>query len=172
MLHQVVELDLPEYRRITRSMRTLMELSSFRNLHKHQTIIVCGCGESLRAITKRPNCITIGVNDIGRLFTPNYLLVCDYQYCFDSERWDYVNYSLAQYCFTPLPYLQLTHKCVVRFPCGTYAGTDLSSHKPLHYADTSLYMALCLAAYMGGNPIGVTVEKTRVEQATAPHHGM
>lgn len=44
--------------------------AEFRDFHKDETIIVCGCGESLHELTD-PGCfITIGVNDVGRLFDP------------------------------------------------------------------------------------------------------
>src|SRR5436309_12862499 len=38
-------------------------------------ILVCGCGESLNTLGDASRTVTIGVNDVGRLFDPTYLLV-------------------------------------------------------------------------------------------------
>jgi hypothetical protein len=52
-------------------------LAGFRNRHRGRTIVVCGCGPSLNDFTEPDRFITIGVNDVGRLFDPTYLVVVD-----------------------------------------------------------------------------------------------
>ena len=52
-----------------------LSLDSFKGVHHGDTIIVCGCGESLNLLELPEQAITIGVNDVGRRFTPNYLVV-------------------------------------------------------------------------------------------------
>ena len=50
-------------------------LAAFHNIHAGETLIVCGCGESLNDLAHPAQYITIGVNDVGRRFQPNYLVV-------------------------------------------------------------------------------------------------
>jgi hypothetical protein len=46
-------------------------LSPFHAAHSGETILVCGCGASALELAARPRPLTIGVNDIGRLFDPD-----------------------------------------------------------------------------------------------------
>ena len=43
-------------------------LAGFRGAHAGETILVCGCGSSLKGLKDPSRFITIGVNDIERLF--------------------------------------------------------------------------------------------------------
>ena len=61
-------------------------LASFQNIHKGETIIVCGCGESLNDLAHPERFITIGVNDVGRLFDPTYLVVLNPRNQFKEDR--------------------------------------------------------------------------------------
>jgi hypothetical protein len=47
-------------------------LASFCGAHACGSIIVCACGESLNTPTKPERFVTIGVNDVGRKFDPDY----------------------------------------------------------------------------------------------------
>jgi hypothetical protein len=132
-----------------------MELSSFKDLHRNEKTIVCGCGESAATLTCPQRFVTIGISDVGRLFHPKYLLVANYEYQYSGDRFEYIANSQAEYCFTPLRYLNLSHENVVRFKCGEFAGTDLSRGDVLPCTGTSAYMALCLAVHMGANPLGL-----------------
>jgi hypothetical protein len=133
-------------------MRTL---SSFKNIHRGEKIVVCGCGESLNDFVNPENFITIGVNDVGRLFQPNYLLVANYKHQFHGDRFHYVETSQAEFLFTHLWDTDLPHPNVVKFRHGTLNGTDFSNPDVLHYTNTSVYMALCLAVHMGASCIGL-----------------
>jgi hypothetical protein len=53
----------------------MKNVGSFKDIHKGADIIVCGCGESLNELKNPERFITIGVNDVGCLFNPNYLVV-------------------------------------------------------------------------------------------------
>jgi spore maturation protein CgeB len=132
-------------------MKTLAE---FRNLHQGSTIVVCGCGESLNELTEPAQFFTIGVNDVGRRFDPDYLVVVNPRNQFSGDRFNYVESSKASYLFTQLD-LGLSHENVVRFDLGTHGGTDLSDPNVLHYTQNSPYVALCLAVHMGARRIGV-----------------
>jgi hypothetical protein len=83
------------------------------------------------------------------------LLVANRQDQFTGDRFTYVNNSKAKYFFTPIPELAVGNPNVVRFRQGSCNGTDFSNPDVLHYASTSIYMALCLAVHMGANPIGL-----------------
>jgi len=129
-------------------------LAGFRNRHQGSTIIVCGCGESLNELTEPSRFITIGVNDVGRRFHPDYLVVVNPRSQFSGDRFSYVESSKSSYLFTQLD-LGLSRENVIRFTLGTYEGTDLSDPNTLNYTQNSPYVALCLAVHMGATRIGV-----------------
>lgn len=128
-------------------------LASFRNCHPDGTILVCGCGPSLNDLELPQRCITIGVNDVGRRFQPDYLVVVNPRNQFKSDRFHYVESSQAKFIFTQLD-LALNIP-IVRFQLGQYGGTDLSNPETLHYTRNSPYVAVCLAAQMGARRIGL-----------------
>lgn len=133
------------------SMRTLAD---FHNLHAGSTIVVCGCGESLNELTEPERFITIGVNDVGRKFQPNYLVVVNPRDQFTGDRFTFVENSKADYLFTQLD-LGLARESVITFNLGINGGTDLSDPSVLHYTQNSPYVALCLAVHMGASRIGL-----------------
>ncbi|HEX7028074.1 MAG TPA: glycosyltransferase [Gammaproteobacteria bacterium] len=136
-------------------MNIFPEFAGFRNAHKGSRVIVCGCGESLNALKDwRPECITIGVNDVGRLFGPDYLVVLNQKNQFSRERYAYVENSRAKAVFSQC-HLPLKHSKLVRFGLGKYGGTDLDDRFTLPYTRNSPYVAVCLAAYMGADYIGL-----------------
>ena len=129
-------------------------LADFRNRHQGATVVVCGCGESLNELTEPARFVTIGVNDVGRRFDPDYLVVVNPRSQFSGDRFNYVESSKASYLFTQLD-LGLSRENVVRFDLGAHGGTDLSDPNVLHYTQNSPYVALCLAAHLGARRIGV-----------------
>ena len=129
-------------------------LSRFQNIHKDKTIIICGCGESLKELQGPERFITIGVNDVGRQFDPTYLVVVNPRHQFKNDRFQYVETSRAQAVFTQLD-LGVKHPQVVRFTLGKRNGTDISNPNTLPYTQNSPYVALCLAAHMGAKCIGL-----------------
>jgi len=129
-------------------------LADFHNIHDGSTIIVCGCGESLNELTEPERFITIGVNDVGRRFHPNYLVVVNPRDQFSGDRFSYVESSEADFIFTQLD-LGLARNNVVTFNLGTNGGTDLSVPNVLHHTQNSPYVALCLAVHAGARRIGI-----------------
>ena len=77
-------------------------LASFQNIHQNETIVVCGCGESLNELENPERFITIGVNDVGRKFQPNYLVVVNPKSQFSGDRFRFVETTKAEYIFTQL----------------------------------------------------------------------
>src|ERR1039458_1150759 len=74
----------------------------FRDYHSGETILVCGCGTSVSQILAPERHITIGVNHIGRLFDPDYLVVLNPRYQFTLDRFRYVEESRARAVFSQL----------------------------------------------------------------------
>lgn len=129
-------------------------LASFQNRHNADTIIVCGCGESLNDLNHPERFITIGVNDVGRRFDPTYLVVLNPRHQFTNDRFHYVRTSRARTVFTQLD-LGIDHPNIVKFKLGKNGGTDLSDPNTLPYTQNSPYVALSLAAHMGAKHIGL-----------------
>jgi hypothetical protein len=129
-------------------------LASFSNVHAGGTILVCGCGQSLNQLERPEEFITIGVNDVGRKFQPDYLVVVNPPHQFTGDRFRYVESSQAKFIFTQLD-LGLAKDNVVKFSLGTQGGTDFSNSDALNYTQNSPYVALCLAIHMGARRIGL-----------------
>ncbi len=132
----------------------MKNLAQFQNIHQTASIVVCGCGESLNDFNSPERFITIGVNDVGRKFQPNYLVVVNPRQQFSGDRFSYVETSEAEYIFTQLD-LNLRHKNVVKFKLGTLGGTDFFNPTSLDYTNNSPYIALNLAILMGAKRIGL-----------------
>jgi len=133
----------------------LRTLSSFQNIHAADRIVVCGCGSSLNDFHQPERFVTIGVNDVGRLFQPKYLLVVDPKDRFKNDRFHYVETSQAEYLFTQIADLGVLHPNIVKFRLGEKNGTSFSDPNVLHYSVVTPYMALYLAALMGSKCIGI-----------------
>ena len=130
-------------------------LADFRARHAGATIIVCGCGPSLNLLTTPERFITIGVNDVGRLFDPTYLVVLNRRSQFSGDRFKYVEQSRAKALFTQLADSIKSQAPIVPFRLGKYRGTDLSDPAALPYTKNSPYVAVCLALHMGARRIGL-----------------
>jgi glycosyltransferase involved in cell wall biosynthesis len=132
----------------------LRGLDAYRNAHAGETLVVCGCGPSLTTLAHPERYVTIGVNDVGRLFDPTYLVVVNPRTQFREGRFRHVEQSGARALFTQLP-LGRVRPSVVRFRLGRYGGTEPDADDVLHYTQNSPYVAVCLAAYMGAARIGL-----------------
>src|SRR5262245_2050327 len=86
----------------------------FRKRHAGETIIVCGCGASLKTLPIPAGCVTIGTNDVGRLFDPDYLVVVNPPAQLHPDRWRFVAQSRAKAVFSQLD-LSLQHAPLVKF---------------------------------------------------------
>lgn len=122
--------------------------------HAGESIIVCGCGSSLTPEVAQFGLTTIGVNDVGRLFDPTYLVVVNPARQFRGDRFNFVRQSRAQALFTQLD-LGPVAPPVVRFRLGRHGGTDIGPEAVLHHTQNSPYVAVSLAAWMGARRIGL-----------------
>lgn len=133
-------------------------IGRYRDLHPGADILVCGCGPSLLELEDPARHITIGVNDVGRLFDPTYLVVLNPRAQFKGDRFRYVAESNARALFTQLD-LGPVRPPVVKFRLGRYGGTDAGTDDALDdrldYTQNSPYVAVCLAARMGATRIGL-----------------
>ena len=128
-------------------------LRAFKGIHSGETILVCGCGSSLAQVIAPERTITIGVNDVGRLFDPDYLVVVNPRTQFSAGRFAYIEHSRAKAIFTQLD-LGIKHPNVVRIRLGQRAGTEFANPDVLPFTRNSPYPALCLAIHMGARRIG------------------
>ena len=130
------------------------EFKDFRGFHAGETLLVCGCGSSLSRVVAPERLVTIGVNDVGRLFHPDYLVVLNPRQQFSGDRFRYVEQSRARAVFSQLE-LGISHPHQVRLRLGRRGGTDFSDPTVLPHTRNSPYPALCLAVHMGARRIGL-----------------
>ena len=136
-------------------------LSGFAGCHSGATIIVCGCGTSLTAEVAeqaaRHGWVTIGVNDVGRLFTPDYLVVLNPPRQFRGDRFAHVRDSQARALFTQLTpqVLGPVNPPLVQITLGANGGTEIGPDGSLPHTQNSPYVAVCLAVLMGATRIGL-----------------
>jgi hypothetical protein len=133
-----------------------MQFKDFENFHRDDTIIVCGLGESVSLLDNPDSRITIGVNDIGRLFHPTYLLNVNNVSQYKGDRFSYVESTQAKFLFTHDPPQQFGVKIpIVKFEIQRErGGVEIVNGKVPHYLNTP-YMGVVLAAYMGASRIGL-----------------
>jgi hypothetical protein len=128
-------------------------IDAYRDVHAGASVIVGGCGPTLRDLIAGEEAITIGVNDVGRLFDPTYLVVVNPRAQFKGDRFRFVEQSNARALFTQVD-LGVVKPPVVRFKLGRYGGVEPDGDT-LHYTQNSPYVAVCLAAHMGAKRIGL-----------------
>jgi hypothetical protein len=133
----------------------LETLAGFSGLHRGATIVVCGCGPSLNDLPLPPASISIGVNDVGRRFDPDYLVVVNPPAQFPPDRRRAIEESRARAVFTQYPDWRLERARRTPIVLGAYGGTDFADKAVLHFTRNSPYVALCLAVKMGAARIGL-----------------
>jgi glycosyltransferase involved in cell wall biosynthesis len=146
-------------------------IEAYRDRHSGAKFVVCGCGGSLSGFEPPPGTVTIGVNDMGRAFDPDYLLVLNGPAQFSAERFRHIRDSGARAIFSHLD-LGLAPGRVVRFRLGRMGGTDAPPPGRLHHARNSPYAAVHLAVLMGAariGLIGVDFTDDHFFSATGPH---
>ena len=133
----------------------LGRVEAFERCHDGGAIVVCGCGASVAGFTDPHRFITIGVNDVGRQFHPDYLLVVDPPHSFKHDRFRHIEDTRAEYLFTQRTDLAIDHPGIVRFKLGEKFGTGVPPPGRLHYSVITPYIATGLAAHMGARWIGL-----------------
>jgi len=137
-----------------------MLYQSFKDKHEGSKMIVAGLGESTMLLSDLSSSVlTMGVNDIGRLFTPTYTVVVNDNKSFNEERWKYIETCESNAIFTHIKHvsdqLPVKHQDrVVTVTLGRYGGTDLNKVS-VDFTSNSPYVACVIAAYMGVTEIGL-----------------
>lgn len=132
-------------------------LASFRNLRQFQSIVVCGSGGLLAAVDRPDRFITIGVNDGGHLFHPDYLVVI-YGREPLHDRFCYVETSQARWIFTQRIKFGATHPHIANVRLVSGDGTDSRVAETLPFSRERLvipHAAVCLALHSGAQNIGL-----------------
>jgi len=131
-----------------------MEYKEFKNKHAGEKIMVVGCGVSTETLTNPQDYTIIGVNDLSRLFVPNYLVVLNDKTSFPAERWKWIGETTCPHIFTHIKGLAVTEEQRVVVQLGRYGGHDLEK-EAVDYTSNSTYVACIIAAYMGASKIGL-----------------
>jgi hypothetical protein len=134
--------------------KIIKKLSDFMSKHPESKIVVCGCGMSLLTFKEHSSdFITIGVNDVSKLFTPTYLVVTDSPMRFGEKRRAEVNASGANYLFTCAKGWR--HPNLVSFELGKKGGKLLDAPNHIDHFVNSPYVAVGLAYKLGARNIGL-----------------
>lgn len=132
------------------------DFAAWRGRHAGESVLVCGCGESAALLAAKPGCVVIGVNDLGRRWHPDYLVLVNPASQFTPERWAVVRQTQARAVFTQLADPGLPAGVPVwRFRLGRPAGTDEPPPDALHHTRNSPYVAVQLALHLGARRIGL-----------------
>lgn len=124
---------------------------------KGETFIIAGCGASLNFYTDFSKYYVIGVNDIERILTPDFLVVVNEVRTFTRGRWDYVRDSLSPVIFShlnnPGPITRNSH--LVKINIGERNQPNLDRIDRVDYTMNSPYMAAIIAYQLGAKKIGM-----------------
>lgn len=135
--------------------RTVITLKSLRNILKGEHIIVCGLAPSMLELENPQDYWTIGVNDIGRLFTPDFLIVINTSSTIRGERWEQVQ-KANPWCFVShYNFPDVQHKYYVQFKLGTFGKARLFDEHIMDHSNNSPYVGVILAALLGASKIGL-----------------
>lgn len=117
-------------------------------------IIVCGLGTSLSLLAKPNDFITIGVNDIERMFTPTFLLLANVRTEFPKSRFYFIEHTKAKEVFSCYPVF-VDNIEEVAYRLGDYRKADIDSDKGIDYSVVSTYIATIIAYRLGAKNIGI-----------------
>jgi len=134
------------------------------SLHPHyinkfigETFIVAGCGSSLNYYSDFSKYYVIGVNDIDRILTPDFLVVVNDFRTFMRGRWEYVQNTLSPVIFThldnPGPIVRSSH--IAKVKIGSRNSPNLDNLTVVDYTMNSPYMAAIIAYQLGAKKIGM-----------------
>lgn len=122
-----------------------------------ETFIIAGCGTSLKYYNDFSKYFVIGVNDIERILTPDFLVVVNDYRTFTRGRWDYVRESLSPVIFThldnPGPITRASN--ISKIKIGGRNNPNLEDLTKVDYTMNSPYMAAIIAYQLGARKIGM-----------------
>lgn len=122
-----------------------------------ESFIVAGCGESINSFDDFSDFFVIGVNDIERILTPDFLVVVNDYRTFMRGRWEWVRESLSPVIFShldnPGPITRKDH--LVKISLGERNILNLDRKERVDHTMNSPYMAAIIAYQMGAKKIGI-----------------
>lgn len=124
---------------------------------KGETFIVAGCGSSLNYFTDFSKYYVIGVNDIERILTPDFLVVVNDIRTFARGRWEFVRDSVSPVIFShldnPGPLTRSGHLAKVKV--GERNQLRLDQFQSVDHTMNSPFMAAIIAYQLGAKKIGL-----------------
>lgn len=125
--------------------------------YKGSSFIVAGCGTSLNFYSDFSKYFVIGVNDIERILTPDFLIVVNDIKTFMRGRWEYVKTSLSPVIFShmddPGPIDRSAH--LVKLKIGKRDNPNLDQFDTVDHTMNSPYMGVIIAYQLGARKIGI-----------------
>ena len=132
------------------------ELDEFKERHSGQDIVVFGLGPSASTLAPfMAEELTVGVNDIGRHFSPTYLVLQDFPSAFLKERLRFIEETDSDCAFVAFEFPNLRSRKTVRVRLGEREGSEFGANEKFSYAGTSVYLATCVAAFLGAKRIAL-----------------
>ena len=135
--------------------RTVIILPELQNMLKGEDVIVCGLAPSLLQLKEPNKYWTIGVNDIGRIFTPDFLVVLNSKSTFRGDRWGYIQSANPKYFVSCYNFQDIKHTWYVHFRLGKFGKIDFSDPMILNHSQNSPYVGINLAVLLGAKKIGL-----------------
>lgn len=134
-------------------MSTPNSILAFAKRHAGSNIIVSGLGTSATLLGNPERFLTIGVNDLGRLYTPDYLVVLNPLESFEESRRKWISDSRSTAVFSQYD-LALSQHNLVKLRLGSRGGNRIDGDK-LPYSNNSPYVAIQVARLLGARRIGL-----------------
>ena len=125
--------------------------------YKDESFIIAGCGSSINSYSDFSNHYVIGVNDIERVLTPDFLVVVNEIKTFMRGRWYYVDKTLSPVIFSHLenPGPIERSENLVNIKLGERDSINLDDLTKVDFTTNSPYMAAIIAYQMGARKIGI-----------------
>ncbi len=125
--------------------------------YKDKTFIIVGCGSSVNYFTDLSKYYIVGVNDIERILTPDFLVVVNDFRTFMIGRWDFVRDSLSPVIFSHLdnPGPITRSGNLAKLKVGERNQARLDQFEFVDHTMNSPYMAAIVAYQLGASKIGM-----------------
>jgi hypothetical protein len=125
--------------------------------YKGESFIIAGCGSSINSYRDFSDHYVIGVNDIERILTPDFLVVVNEIGTFMRGRWQYVDKTLSPVIFSHLdnPGPIERSENIVNIKLGERDSLNLDDLTKVDFTTNSPYMAAIIAYQMGASKIGI-----------------
>jgi hypothetical protein len=123
---------------------------------KGKPFIIAGCGESINNFDDLSDFMVIGINDIGRILTPNYLVVVNHQRTFTRGRFEWVTRSKSPVILSHIdPGVLDNRNALVKINLGSKEAPNLEDRSKIDYTMNSPYMGAIIAYQLGASKIGL-----------------